>query len=393
MDKPNSDIAILGIGTAVPPHRLVQEEAAKRIADGLAGLAGNEDAARWVRRIFRQTSVDTRYTCEPDLLEPAERSRYAPGSTRPDIPSTEERMEVYRRESVPLALEAARRALRDSGTAPSAITHVITVSCTGFFLPGLDFELVRGLGLSPEVSRFPVTFAGCAAGLTAIRLARELAAGNAGARVLVVCVELCSIHIQPSTDREDLFAASLFGDGAGACVVGRAGPNRKGVFPLGGARTTLLPDTAEEMIWRVGDTGFRLYLSPRIPSLIERSVPAEIARFLAESGGAEPRWWAIHPGGRGIVDALQRAMGLTDEQTRASRDILRRYGNLSSVTILFVLEEIRRELAGKAQEAVPGIALAFGPGMQAEMIRLSCVPAGGEQTALRPEEANVAAIS
>jgi len=391
MDKPNSDISILGIGTAVPPHRLVQEDAAQRIAEGLANLAGNGDAARWVRRIFRQTSVETRYTCLPDLLESAERSRYAPGSTRPDIPTTRERMEVYRRESVPLALEAARRALRDSGTPPSAVTHLITVSCTGFFLPGLDFELVRGLGLSPEVNRFPVTFAGCAAGLTALRLARELAAGNAGACVLAVCVELCSIHIQPSVDREDLFAASLFGDGAGACVVGRAWPEQKNVFTLDGARATLLPDTADEMLWRVGDTGFQLYLSPRIPSLIEQRVPEVITRFLAGSGEA-PRWWAIHPGGRGIIDALQRAMGLSDGQTRASRDILRRYGNLSSVTILFVLEEIRRELAAKGQAAEPGIALAFGPGMQAEMVRMTCVPAGSNRTATHPEEAHAAAV-
>ncbi len=416
MEKPTSPlsgIAILGIGTAVPPHRLEQDDTAKRIA---GGLAGHDDAARWVRRIFRQTSVETRYTCEPDLLQPAHLSRYAPGSTRPDIPATSERLDVYRREAVPLALEAARRALRDGGVTASGITHLITVSCTGLFLPGLDSELVWRLGLSRDVNRIPLTFVGCAAGMTALRLARELAAYDARARILIVCVELCTIHIQPSVAREDLFAASLFGDGAAACVVGRAVPRRDGnamapaaplrkddvgeeavprkggVFVLGRARTTLIPDTMEDMWWRVGDTGFRLYLSPQIPSLIGRYVPAEIARLQEEGDDPAPEWWAIHPGGRGIVDALQQALELTDAQTQASRDVLRRHGNMSSATILFVLREIRRELDAQAREPKRGMALAFGPGMTAELMRMDYVPAGALQAPVLPGERDVAAV-
>lgn len=522
---PLSGIAILGIGTAVPPYRLEQDETSRRIADG---LSGHGDAARWVRRIFRQTSVERRYTCEPDLLESAHRSRYAPGAARPDIPATAERMDVYRREAVPLALAAARRALRDSGVAASGITHLITVSCTGFILPGLDCELVWLLGLSRDVNRVPLTFVGCAAGMTALRLARELASGDPRANVLIVCVELCTIHIQPSASRENLFAASLFGDGAAACVVGRVSPRRdagadgsrswqdaeggesrlrqdadadamdaaphrcgdvadssgtwrdgglaeaagsdknedimaaaglgrkvdvgiddileaagsgrdddftgkaglrrdvdfmgtagsqrndgfmetvgsrrdddtmvengtrrSGVFVLGRARATLLPGTMEEMWWKVGNTGFRLYLSPQIPSLIGRHVPAEIARLQEDGDDPAPEWWAIHPGGRGIIDVLQQALELTDAQTRASRDVLRRFGNMSSATILFVLREIRRELDARAREPKRGMALAFGPGMNAELMRIDYVPAGSPQTPGRPGETHVAAV-
>jgi predicted naringenin-chalcone synthase len=289
-------------------------------------------------------------------------------------------MRIYKRESVPLALNAARQALSDGGIDAADVTHLITVSCTGQFLPGLDAALVQQLGLAPTVTRIPLNFLGCAAGLKAICLSRQIVSSTKGTNVLIVCVELCTLHIQPSGDRESLFAASFFGDGASACVVGAAGPKHKAIFQLGKEHSVLLPDSADEMVWELGNYGFDLYLSPQIPKLIGELIPAEVERLCR---GYRPALWAIHPGGRGIVDSLQTRFELTDEQVAPSLGVLRDYGNISSATILFVLEAMRRQLKETASEQKSGIALAFGPGLTAEMIEIAYVPsvAGKEQIA------------
>lgn len=360
------EIAMLGIGTAVPRWRLDQADTALRLAEA---LRNNPGAARWARRVFRQQGIESRHTCEPNLLEAAGACRYFPHS-RAEAPDTAERMARYRREALPLARLAAERALEDGGTPPEAVTHLITVSCTGQYLPGLDAELVRALGLPARVNRLPLTFVGCAAGLKAIGLARQLAAasGNAEARALVVCVELCTLHFQPSDDWKDLFAASLFGDGASACVVGAPADGSAAAFTLGEPRSVLLPDGADDMTWNVGNYGFELVLSANVPKLIREFLPAEIGPRPA--GGKPAGLWAIHPGGRGIIDAVEETCGLKPEQTQASRDVLRRYGNMSSAAMLFVMEELRRGLDdGTAADGQPdGLAVAFGPGLSAELL-------------------------
>nr|WP_063761693.1 type III polyketide synthase [Paenibacillus tyrfis] len=373
MEPFTSDVAILGIGTAVPAYRLDQLEVLERLTDA---LKEHSDSMRWSKRIFKQCGVETRYTCEPDLLSPAAECRYFPSDSLENVPSTKERMERYKRESVPLALESSKKALEDSHTAVSDITHLITVSCTGQFLPGMDVDLTMRLGLSPNIQRMPLQFLGCAAGLKAVSLARQIVAGMPSANVLIVCVELCTLHIQPSSQREALFGASFFGDGASACVVGRARPEHKKVFRLGKGNTVLLPDSTDEMVWEVGNYGFDLFLSPNIPKLLGRYVPAEIEQIF--NGKTLPELWAIHPGGRGIIDTLQDLFALSEEQTRPSRNTLRNYGNVSSATILFVLDEYRRELTPARTDTHPicGIALAFGPGLTAELIEVDYFPNG-----------------
>lgn len=377
----SSETAIIGLGTAVPPFRMEQGDTARRLTEALA-LAGQADAGRWAKRLFRQCGVETRYTCEPNLLEEAGDCRYFPTDDGTEAPSTRERMDVYKNASVPLALEAARQAMADGMVRTEDVTHIITVSCTGQFLPGMDTVLIRELGLSRTVVRLPLTFLGCAAGLKAVGLAKQLSAGYPGACVLIVCVELCTLHIQPSSGKEALYGASFFGDGASACVVGTPKPGAGGCFLLGEERTALLPDSDGEMVWEVGNSGFDLYLSTSIPRIIGEHVPAEVRHLL--DGAPWPELWAIHPGGRGIVDGLQELFGLSGEQTSPSRDVLRRYGNMSSATILFVLKEMKGRLMeeGDREDRIrEGVALAFGPGVAAEMLRfvyvLGAVLAGG----------------
>ncbi|SEF67469.1 type III polyketide synthase [Paenibacillus sp. UNC499MF] len=373
-NKTTPATAILGIGTAVPAHRLEQSEVVLRLAQALERYP---DSARWAKRLFKQCGVQTRYTCEPGLLEPVSSCRYLPDTEPGLIPTTAERMAVYKKESLPLAHQAAGQALADSGLRVSDITHLITVSCTGQFLPGLDAVLVRELGLSPEVSRIPLQFIGCAAGLRAVCLAREIADSAPQANVLIVSVELCTLHIQPSGSKEALFGASFFGDGASACVIGRTGQSRHGIFGLGEHRSVLIPEAAEEMTWEVGNFGFDLYLSPHIPKLITNRIPPEVGKLLG--GERLPELWAIHPGGKGIVDAVQQVYGLTEEQTAPSRQVLRDFGNLSSATIFFVLQQMRTELRTAGADTADGIALAFGPGITAELIRFTYMPVGAAE--------------
>lgn len=243
-------------------------------------LEHEPDARRWAKRIFNQCGVETRYTCEPNLLEPVDSCRYLPFTSREEVPTTSERMGKYKAAAVPLGLEAAVQALQDADVSSSKITHLITVSCTGQFLPGLDVRLIQQLELSPQINRIPLVFQGCAAGLKAIQLANSIVTTDQKAMVLIVCVELCTLHFQPSSKRDDLYAASFFGDGASACVIGASGTDRNECFRLGRGYSTLLPDCAEEMIWEVGNTGFDLYLSPQIPKLLGLHLGPEVERLL-----------------------------------------------------------------------------------------------------------------
>lgn len=360
-------LALMGIGTAVPPYRLDQRETWSRLEEA---LKGDSHLSRWGKKIFANCGVDTRYTCEPELLEPPGRCRYITASPDAAIPTTEERMRIYRHEALPLAAEAAKRALADSRVRPGEVTHLLAVSCTGMFLPGLDAELARELDLREDVERMPLTFLGCAAGLTALRQAGRIVRAEPEAKALIVAVELCTLHIQPSVAKEDLYTASFFGDGASACVVGMAEAGG-GMIAMRGAGAVPLPDSADKMRWTVGNNGFQLDLSPQIPRLIGEYVPSALRSFWG--GSDAPELWAIHPGGKGIIDALQTACGLADSQTDASRSVLRDYGNMSSATILFVLDELRRRRKAASGGEAEGIAAAFGPGVVAEFLRFAFI--------------------
>ncbi|MFB4324123.1 type III polyketide synthase [Priestia sp. BR_2] len=365
-----SDVAILGMGTALPVHSVAQSDIAELIA---STLQDRPDLARFARRVFRSCGVETRYTCESNYLDPLEKCRYLNSHDASVIPTTEERMDTYKREALPLGVEAAEKALKDAGMSPDRITHLITVSCTGQYQPGMDVLLIRKLGLSPRVNRLPLIFQGCAAGLKAIQMARDVVSGAPGSQVLVVCVELCTLHFQPVREREALFAASFFGDGASSCVIGQPEAEHRHYVELGTGYSVLLPDSTEDMTWEVGNTGFDLFLSPRIPKLLGTHLEEELRVLLG--GDKLPELWAIHPGGRGIVDSVQEVMRLTDEQTHYSREILRTAGNLSSVTIMFVLNAMRQKMKERNEASTEGVAMAFGPGLAAELMRFTYVKA------------------
>ncbi len=320
-------------------------------------------AQRIARAAFDNAGIDHRHTAlaalgaqpEPDAL----RVRDAHGTLQ--TPTTAERAKEYRRLAPPLFAEASRKALAEAALHPGEVTHVITVSCTGAFAPGPDVLLVRELGLPVGVERYHLGFVGCAAALPALRAADRCVRARPDAVVLVVCVELCSLHIRVSADPEQIVAASLFADGAAAAIVRIPRPGERGL-ELADFATSLIPEGESEMTWDIGDTGFEMRLTAQVPRIVGRSVRAA-ALDLADVDG-----WAIHPGGRSILDRVAAGLAIDEERMAPSRGVLRDHGNMSSATILFILRVLLhgRQLRDGARIG----ALAFGPGLTLERAEL-----------------------
>jgi len=378
MGQDRSHVGLLALGTAVPGYRYQQTALCDWMADA---LEMKPPMRRWMRQLYQLSGIETRYTCLPDLSMPPAEARFTPGRTPAATPTTAERMEIYQREATALGTLAAQRALAEyadaTKTAVAAIadtvTHLIVVSCTGFFAPGLDQAIAKELNLRSSLGRTLVGFMGCAAAFNGVRLAAQIVRAQPSARVLVVCVEICSIHMQSGSSRIDLITGSLFADGAAACLIGAPPEDGRERFLFDDFYSELAPDTAEEMVWRIGDHGFTLHLSPDIPRRLGEIAPRALAALLA--GRGMPRAWAIHPGGRAIVDRLVELFELAPEQVAPTFEVLRRYGNMSSPTILFVLAELREQLRRTARdEAVSAAAIAFCPGLIVEMAHLSYLP-------------------
>src|SRR5690554_1273513 len=354
-------VVVRSIATANPPVRGSQQEAAA-FMEQITSLP--EPIRKRIPRIYEQTAIDFRYSCIEDYRRPVDEFDFFPRtpSLQP-APSTCERNERYRAAAIPLAEDVAADALARADITPAGVSHVIVVSCTGFFAPGLDIELVKRLGLPPETSRTFIGFMGCYAAFNGLRAAQSFCLAHPGATVLMVCIELCTLHFQVDGSMESAVINALFSDGAAAAVVQSLEDAESGLEYLGG-RALLQDDSMDAMTWAVGDTGFIMGLSSRVPDLIARDLPGYIDQLLASHGlsRADVGFWAIHPGGKAIVQKAQEVLGLSDGDVYDSLEVLRLHGNMSSPTILFVLERMmNRRASGDI-----GVALAFGPGLTIE---------------------------
>jgi predicted naringenin-chalcone synthase len=352
-----SRIGILGIGTALAPYASRQQGLVRALAPALEPGSARE---RLARRIFRHSCIDERRFCIPDFLGSGARELYAGGP-----PGLERRMRVYQREAPALAASACERALKRARVTADEITHLVVVTCTGIFNPGPDVELALRLRLRAEVERTLVGFMGCSGAFHGLRVARR-AAAEPGARVLLVCVELGSVHQRGETDAGGLVAQSLFADGAGALVLGACGETEGALAELGAARTWLAPGTRDALTWELRDDGFAVRLSPALPSLVGSAVARFVAPLLESAAPGERLAWLVHPGGAAILRAVERGLGLAREDLAASWSVLRRFGNTSSVAILYVLEEALPGLAPDSEALLIG----FGPGLTFEAVRL-----------------------
>lgn len=368
---------IQAIGTALPEQSITQAEAV-----GLQQSFGviDERQARTLRALYRRSRIRTRRSVLLSGAEgpPEERLDFYPRATGEDDrgPTTAERMAQYELLAPTLALPAARAALSASKVDASEITHLVTVSCTGFVSPGVDAALIDGLGISPGAQRTHVGFMGCHGALNGLRVARSFVEDDPAAVPLLCAVELCTLHFAYGWDPEMLVANALFADGA-AALVGRAdaadhrtagnGADDAGGWRLAASGTFLMPDSAEAMTWRIGDHGFRMTLSARVPELIQTHLRPWLEAWLAGHGLdlGDVRSWAVHPGGPRILDAVEGALDLDPEQNAVARSVLQECGNMSSPTILFILDRMRR-----AGAVGPCVALAFGPGLAVEVALL-----------------------
>jgi predicted naringenin-chalcone synthase len=361
---------IRGMGTAVPQHFALQSELGE-LSHGLAGPGGRED--RTLRVLYRRSGVKKRhFTVLESGMGPLEgRQSFYEATPPPGYggPSTAARMARFETDAPPLAAQAAKGALAEAGWAAGDITHLVTVTCTGFFAPGVDAALMDILGLPRDLHRTQVGFMGCHGSMNGLRVASSFTGADPEARVLVCSVELCSLHLAYGSDPNDLVANAIFGDGAAAVVgTGAATPRAPGLgadWTLAANGSYLLPDSADAMSWRIGDHGFRMTLSARVPDLIQAHLEGWLKEWLAAQGMymEEVASWAIHPGGPRILTAVEEALGLERVASTVPRGVLAEHGNMSSATILFILQQMRREGA-----SLPLVALAFGPGLVVEAL-------------------------
>jgi alkylresorcinol/alkylpyrone synthase len=384
---------IVSIGTAVPPT-CVPQERAREIFAGQPGA--DRLTQRLIHAAFDASAIERRHTVlaefgddlSPHDVIPEGRARFADDDGRMLRPATGARNDLYIAAAPDLNARAARAALADAEVEASAVTHVVTVSCTGFFAPGPDYRLVRDLGLDPGVERYHLGFIGCAAAMPGLRLAARICAAQPAAVVLVVCLELCTLHIRPSADPQQIVAASVFADGAGAAIV-TADPSvgRAGGLELDRFATTLTSEGETDMVWTIGDHGFEMILSAEVPRIVGREIRGAVDAFLADA--AMPDAWAVHPGGRSVLDRVETGLDLDPTALDASREVLRDYGNMSSATILFILRRLLHDDA-LADGARLG-ALAFGPGLTVESALLVKRRVAGTRADSLPVEAVVGA--
>jgi len=323
--------------------------------------------------IYRRSGIERRASCllegpteDGDRLEQS----FLTGGVGARGPTTAARMERYARESVALGLAAARGALEgDAG----AVTHIVTVSCTGFIAPGVDHALIERLGLSRTVRRLHVGYMGCHGAINALSAARAIVRSEPASRVLVVCVELCSLHFQAGERQDQIVANALFADGAAAMVVAEATAEWAALGLVAGTGGCVFPDSGGAMGWRVGDHGFEMTLAESVPRLIGEHLRPWLTGWLDREGWSlrelvENGAWAVHPGGPRVLEAVASALGLSERAMRASREVLSQHGNMSSPTVLFILERLKRSAETAAR---PTVLIAFGPGLSAEAALLT----------------------
>ncbi len=356
---------IIGLGTALPAHSIRQPDAAA-IAVALCDTPG--DQRRAVEVLYRRSTVHRRSSV---LLtnglpgDGVEQGFFARATNAADRgPSTAARSGRYAADAPALARAAALPAIHQAAIDPRDITHLVTVSCTGFAAPGVDASLIASLGLRPTVERTHVGFMGCHGAINGLRVASAFANADPRAVVLVCAVELCSLHFHYTADPEKMVANALFADGAAAAIVAGAASERSAPM-VAACGSCLFPDSTDAMTWHIGDFGFEMTLSPRVPDLIGTHLRPWLASFLDSAGVpmASVASWAIHPGGPRVLSAVAESLLLPAEAMDASRRILADHGNMSSPTVMFILDLLRRD---RGTLPTPCVALAFGPGLVAE---------------------------
>jgi predicted naringenin-chalcone synthase len=346
------------ISTAVPEHVFDQQEILSFMCKA---HELDEASAHQLAILYRAGGIRQRHSVLPDFGMPKGGDYFRLNGNKNTLPDTRSRMDTYADKGLPLAIEA----VQSGGVNMQEITHLIWVSCTGMQAPGLDAALIHHFGIKTSVSRFALQFMGCFAALPALRMAKALCDSDPNAKVLVLSMELCTLHFQNDASEDNLLANSLFSDGAAAVLI--TGQPAAHSLEIKSSYSALLKEGEPDMAWNIGPLGFEMKLSHRIPALLKTHFP-HVREALNKALDLHPQaLWAIHPGGKAILEGLADVLGLEKEDYKASLQVLRQFGNMSSATLLFVLKQMLAQgLPSDSQIAT----LAFGPGLSVEALAL-----------------------
>ena len=364
---------IISIGTAVPEHRIPQSQ----VVEFMAKAHGfNGKGSIRLKALYRATAIQNRYTVIPDYArsDPETYEFYGANDLLEPLPSTKSRGEVYRKEALSLSIKSAENAIRRSHIKTKDITHLITISCTGMYAPGLDIDLVKALDLSVSVQRTCINFMGCYAAFIGLKNADAIVRSNSEAKVLIVATELCTIHFQKDSNEDNLIANSIFGDGSAAVLLS-ANPdeseNEVRLRPKA-FHNMLYPEGESEMAWNIGDFGYEMKLSSYVPNLIEKGIADLVKELKSKIDIDHTEHFAIHPGGKRILEVIEQELKINKIQDWAAREVLKEYGNMSSPTVLFTMKKLLDSLSiNNRSEHI--LSLAFGPGLTVESLILEIV--------------------
>lgn len=340
------------ISTAVPPN----DVHGAFIAYAPALLSAQSDRRKF-HVLTKRVQIEHRYSVlrpHPEAMQFDADNFYRPHA----FPTTQERMAMYKKNAMPLAGQA----LSQLGIEEFAnkITHIIVTSCTGFYAPGLDQDIIRHYNLNKSIERTIVGFMGCQAAINAMKLAYHTVRSKPDAHVLIVNLELCTLHLQDLDDIDQIMSFLIFADGCAASLV--SSDNVQDSIEIIEFYSSIMPESQGHITWHIGNTGFDMILSRDVPSTIARGIQHYMEGFSGDYIKEGIDYWAVHPGGSAILDAVETGLGLSDNALTFSREILRNFGNMSSATVMFVLQKIQE----KKQAPGLGCALAFGPGLTSE---------------------------
>ncbi len=354
---------IHNIATVVPEQSYEQSFLRDRMKEY---ITDREATKRIIHRIYSKSGIDKRHTVIHDFNANGDPRFFFDKDGSMNKPSTGSRNQIYAEKAKQLFAQTARQTIGDyPSLEKNDITHIITASCTGFFAPEPGFEIIKQLGLSSTIERYHLGFMGCFAAFPAMKMAKSFCEADPDANVLVVCLELCSIHLQASEATDSLISASVFADGSAGMIINSNRPENKPAYELKQFSTSIAEKSEDDMAWTIGDTGFEMVLSTYVPQIIESNMAGAIQPLFDDYNLTRDqiRHWAIHPGGRAILDKVQKSFQLLDDQLISSRKVLANYGNMSSATILFVLADLLQSTAENSESV---LAMAFGPGLTIE---------------------------
>lgn len=357
--------SILALATKVPSHAFDQAEIAEKFIDV---FTVDPQKAQSIKQMYKNSAIHTRYSVLSDFKKERQDWNFWGSDYPKTIPTTSQRNDLYKVEASQLAYEAARKVLKVWGGNFEDISHVISVSCTGMVAPGIEFDLMQLLNLKPSTERLGINFMGCFGAFKGLSVAQAFAKENPKHRILLVCTELCSLHLQAEQTLDNILANSLFSDGAAAVIVG-ADPKSHEIplWTIHNKGSMALDHTQDKMKWEVGNHGFNMKLSHTVPVFLGKHIAPFVNSLVSSDFCYENCDWAIHPGGKSIIQAIEKALKLQEGLTQASWDTLANYGNMSSATFLFVLHRLLEQKSSKKWT----IGIGFGPGLSVEGILLS----------------------